>query len=124
MLPQPSFIRGLSFSAVVLALALAFGLFVSGCGPVYGYPDYPSYGYAPYSYGWGNSWGYEPTFVVHHPWEDHYDVGHHETFYHTPVAPVGHEVGSYGGGAVHGEAVHGGGGGGHAGGGGHGDGHH
>jgi hypothetical protein len=129
MLPQSNrFVRGLSLAAIVLTATVS-AFVLSGCGPTYDYPGYPSYGYAPYSWGWGNTWGYDPTFVVHHPWEDHYDVGHHTTFYHTPV---GHEVGGYhGGGAVHSEALHGGGGGFHGGGaahggggGGHGDGHH
>ena len=46
-----------------------------GCfGPDYG----PSYGrliagYSPYSYGWPvYAYGYTPTFVVHHPWEEHH----------------------------------------------------
>ena len=116
LLQSGSFIRGLTLSGLIIVLTVASGLFLSGCGPVYDYPDYPHYGYAPYSWGWGNTWGYEPTFVVHHPWEDHYDVGHHTYFYRTPA---GHEVGGFHGG----EAVHGGGG--YHGGGGHsGGGHH
>jgi hypothetical protein len=55
-----------SIAALILLGALEFA--ASGCGPDYGYYDYPAYGYAPYSYSWG---GYDPVFVVHHPWEDH-----------------------------------------------------
>jgi hypothetical protein len=90
----------------VLGLALCS---LSGCAPVYGYPDYPSYGYAPYSWGWGNTWGYDPTFVVHHPWEEHYGVGHHTEFYHTEVGHVGGGGFHGGGGEPHGGGFHGGG---------------
>jgi hypothetical protein len=72
------------------------------CGPYgsYGY-DYPTYGYAPYSWGMGNYLGYQPDIVVEHPWEQHWrDPGHHEYFH-------GPEGGFHGGG---GESFHGNGG--------------
>ncbi len=85
--------------------------------PPYGHgygPDYPAYGYAPYSVGWANYGGYEPGFVVHHPWEEHHGFGgHHETFYHGPSeqrpsgqpGSFGHAAGSRGG-APHGDVHH------------------
>ncbi len=102
-------LSGRSIAALILLGAIAFA--ASGCydggGGYYG-EGYPGYGYAPYRYdGWG---GYNPVFVTHHPWEDHYGGGgHHTEFYH-------------GGGAVahvSGGGFHGGGSGGHGGGGGH-----
>lgn len=101
------------FAGMFAVLALAATL--SGCAPAYGYPDYPAYGYAPYnSWGWRNSWGYDPAFVVHHPWEDHYGVGHHTEFYHGDGGHGGGEPHGVGGGFHGGGGVsHGGGGGGH-----------
>ena len=73
-----------------------------GCfGPDYG----PSYGrliagYSPYSYGWPvYAYGYTPTFVVHHPWEEHHANGHPGYFYHGPVGGprvVGAHTGPFG----------------------------
>jgi hypothetical protein len=63
----------------IVALSVFAGLGLSGCvgpgyGPTYGYP---AYGYAPYSYGFPvYASGYQPDFVVHHPWEDHHAYGH------------------------------------------------
>lgn len=91
---QRCFIPRRSIGALILLGLVACA--VSGCGPVYGYPDYPDYGYAPYSWGWGNGWGYEPDFAVHHPWEEHHEFGHHMEFFH--------------GGGFHGGGFHGGGG--------------
>jgi hypothetical protein len=102
-----------SVAALILLGALAFA--ASGCGPDYGYAGYPGYGYAPYAYGWGDRYFYNPDFDVHHDWEGHHDEGHHTEFYHG-----GGEVGHEGGGGFHG----GGGGGFHGGGGGHGGGGH
>ncbi|HUA36094.1 MAG TPA: hypothetical protein VMA09_20965 [Candidatus Binataceae bacterium] len=120
-------ILGRSIGMLIVAGAVACAL--TGCAPVYGYPDYPSYGYAPYSWGWGNTLGYDPGFVVHHPWEDHWGAGHHTEFYHPAPgyagsgfhgAPGGFHGtaggGSHGapGGGVHGAPAGGGhGGGGH-----------
>jgi hypothetical protein len=79
----------------VVALSVLAGL--SGCvGPGFGY-GYPTYGYAPYSYGFPvYSGGYQPDFVVHHPWEDHHAYGHPAHF----EAPhfAGHPGGGFGGG--------------------------
>ncbi len=106
-----------SIAAFVLLGLIACAM--SGCVPAYGYSDYPQYGYAPYSYGWGNVWGYNPGFVVNHPWEEHHGFGHHTQFYNG--GGFGHGGGFHGGG---GGGFHGGGGGGHGGGGGaHGGGH-
>jgi hypothetical protein len=99
-------IRGRAFGLLILLGVVAYG--VSGCGPDYGYYGYPGYGYAPYSYSWVGR-GYDPVFVVHHPWEDHHGDGHHTEFYH-----AGGAIGHAGGNGFHG----GGGGGGHGGGGG------
>ena len=102
-----------SIAALILIGVIAFA--AAGCGPDYGYAGYPGYGYAPYSYGWGNRYYYDPNFVVHHPWEEHHDYGHHTEFYHGGGgAYVGHEGGGFHGG---GGGFHGGGGGGHGGGG-------
>jgi len=64
----------------VVALSVLAGL--SGCvGPEYG-PTYayPAYGYAPYSYGFAvYTRGYQPDFVVRHPWEEHHAYGHPRT---------------------------------------------
>ena len=83
-----------------------------GGGPAwggYGYPDYPVYGYAPY----GVNRGYAPAFEVHHGWEGHYEGGHHDSFYHAPVAHAGgggHAIESRGAGGSHGShGAHGGG---------------
>lgn len=89
----------------ILVLSLLCGL--SGCfgpdySPSYGYPGY---GYSPYSYGFPvYTSGYAPTFIVHHPWEEHHIHGHSESFYHpAPAAPhYGGEVGGMHPGAVHG----------------------
>ena len=71
----------------VVALSVLAGL--SGCvGPEYG-PTYayPAYGYAPYSYGFAvYTRGYQPDFVVRHPWEEHHAYGHPAHFYR-PEAP-------------------------------------
>jgi hypothetical protein len=76
----------------ILLISLLCGL--GGCfgpdyGPTYGYP---TSGFAPYSYGFPVlSHGYAPNFAVHHPWEEHHEVGHAETFYHAPAGrPSGH----------------------------------
>lgn len=108
--------RWRSIAALILFAALA--LAASGCAPDYGYYGYPSCGYAPYSYGWGG-WGYDPVFVTHHPWEDHWSGGgHHTEFYHGGGAFVGHEGGGFhGGGGFRGGGGFHGGGGGHGGGG-------
>jgi len=77
---------------------------------------YPSYGYAPYSYGWWPRWGnvYEPGFVVHHPWEEHHAYGHPGSFFHGGgggghVGSGGGHVGGGGGSAGHGGGGHAGG---------------
>src|SRR6202041_835403 len=41
-----------SIAALILLGMVACA--TSGCGPDYGYAGYPGYGYAPYSYGWGD----------------------------------------------------------------------
>ena len=102
----------------LLLLLLLLAIAVSACGPAYddyGY-GYPSYGYAPY---WGGVYGREPSFEVHHAWEDH-RFGHPFGFYQGPVthfAGAGHFGGFHGGGfhagGFHGGGFHGGGGGGH-----------
>ena len=72
------------------------GCFGPDYGPSYGYPIA---GYSPYSYGWPvYAHGYTPTFVVHHPWEEHHANGHPGYFY--PVRGphvVGAHVGAFGG---------------------------
>ncbi len=115
------FSLGRMIGAVVLLGVIASG--ASGCydGGGYGWGgDYPSYGYAPYAYGWGG-WGYSPGFDVHHSWEGHYaGEGHHTEFYHGGGGGVAH-VGGGGVGGFHGGSgggAHSGGGGGHSGGGG------
>ena len=81
-------------------LLSGFAIFAaSGCYS-YGYPGYPDYGYAPYSWGWA-TWGYNPVFVVHHPWEDHYGSGHHDVFYHGAVGHAGGGFHAGGGGHGH-----------------------
>jgi hypothetical protein len=91
-----------SIQALILLGLFACG--VSGCFG-YGYPDYPVYGYAPYSWGWTHYGRYEPVFVVHHPWEEHHGFGgHHETFYHSPSGQpgsFGHAAGGPHGGGHH-----------------------
>lgn len=80
----------------VVALSVVAGL--SGCagpgyGPTYGYP---AYGYAPYSYGFTvYASGYQPDFIVHHPWEEHHAYGHPAHFYRAPETPhfAGHPAG-------------------------------
>src|SRR5579863_1138892 len=77
-------------AVVVVSILGVIAVGASSCydeGDYYG-GGYPSYGYAPYSYGWGggwgNGWGYNPGFEVHHPWEGHYGGdGHHTEFYHS-----------------------------------------
>jgi uncharacterized membrane protein YgcG len=91
----------------LFAALLLVGLFAgaTGCGPVYDYPGYPVYGYAPYST-WGlGGWGYNPGFVINHPWEEHHGFGHHTQFYHGAVGG-----GFHGGRGFHGGGFHGGGG--------------
>jgi hypothetical protein len=119
MRPQRRYwISSRSVAALILLGMIACA--ASGCGPDYGYSGYPGYGYAPYSYGWGDRYYYNPDFNVHHSWEDHWGGGgHHTEFYHGGGGSfVGHEGGGGfhggGGGGFHG----GGGGGGHGGGGG------
>ncbi|HZC46590.1 MAG TPA: hypothetical protein VE243_08940, partial [Candidatus Acidoferrum sp.] len=104
---------------VALILLGVLACAASGCGPSYDYAGYPSYGYAPYSYGWG---GYDPVFVTHHRWEDHSGYGgHHTEFYHGGGEREGGGGFHGGGGGFHGGGggFHGGGGfgGGHGGGG-------
>jgi hypothetical protein len=102
-LPKVRSKRRLGIQAGTIGALILLGMIIcalSGCGPTYSYPDYPASGYAPYSWGWGNRWGYDPVFVVHHPWEEHHDLGHHTEFYHSSV---GHEGGGFhGGGEAHG----------------------
>ena len=90
---------------IVIALSVLAGL--SGCGgPGYYTYGYPSYGYAPYSYGFPvYASGYQPAFVVHHPWEDHHAYGHPAHFYRAPETP--HFAGHPGGGGF-GAGGHGG----------------
>jgi hypothetical protein len=70
----------------IFVLSMLCGL--AGCfgpdyGPTYGYP---TTGYSPYSYGLPvYARGYAPVFTVHHPWEEHHEQGHHESFYHGPA---------------------------------------
>jgi hypothetical protein len=90
----------------VLVLCMLCGL--GGCfgpdyGPSYGYP---TAGYAPYSYGVPvYARGYAPVFIVHHPWEQHHEEGHHESFVQRP-AEAPHPAGPHAGGfsAYRGEA--------------------
>ena len=49
---QSYWISSRSIAALFLLGAAACA--ASGCGPDYGYAGYPGYGYAPYSYGWGD----------------------------------------------------------------------
>jgi hypothetical protein len=95
---------------VILLVSLLCGLV--GCfgpdyGPTYGYP---TNGYSPYSYGLPvYARGYDPTFTVHHPWEEHHGAGHHQSFYRGPVEaphPIGPHAGNVGG---HPVGAHGGG---------------
>jgi hypothetical protein len=87
----------MAISACVLS-----GCFDGGGGYNYGYPGYPVNGYAPYA--WSNS-GYHPDFDYHHPYEEHHNVGHPETFYHEVPprpAPMSHaEAGGHAGGGGH-----------------------
>jgi hypothetical protein len=95
-----------SIRAIVVLTLLAG---VGGCyGPDYASTyGYPTYGYSPYSYGFPvYARGYTPNFVVHHPWEEHHEVGHHEIFFHEPVQaprPAARSGGSHGehGGETH-----------------------
>jgi hypothetical protein len=92
----------MAISACVLS-----GCFDGGGGYNYGYPDYPVGGYAPYA--WGHPiWGapeYHPDFDYHHPYEEHHNVGHPETFYHEAPprpAPMSHaEAGGHASGSGH-----------------------
>jgi hypothetical protein len=102
---------------IIAAGMIAFS--IMGCGPYGGYGyDYPEYGYAPYSWGVGNYWGYHPDIAVEHPWENHWRYPDHHNTYHSPVggfhsspAPI------HGGAGFHGDGgFHGGGGGSHGGG--------
>jgi len=75
---------GRAIVTVVAPCALAA---LSGCvgpeyGPTYGYP---AYGYAPYSYEFPvYAGGYQPDFIVHHPWEEHHAYGHPANFFRGP----------------------------------------
>jgi hypothetical protein len=75
---------------ILTVLALCVLAEVSGCvgpgyGPTYGYP---AYGYAPYSYGFPvYASGYQPDFIVHHPWEEHHAYGHPAHFFPNPETP-------------------------------------
>lgn len=53
-------------------------------GPDFGSSyGYPSFGYAPYSYGWpAFGGGYAPNFTTVHPWEIHHEFGHQDSFFH------------------------------------------
>ena len=86
-------------SVAALILLGMVACVASGCGPDYGYAGYPGYGYAPYSYGWGDRYYYNPDFNVHHSWENHWGGdGHHTEFYHGGGGYVGHEGGGFHGG--------------------------
>jgi len=65
-------------------------LALSTDAPAYGYPNYPVYGFAPYSYGVTDRVVYQPEFDIHHPWEHHHDDGHHTVFYHGPQERAPH----------------------------------
>jgi len=104
-----------SLRAMTLAIALATSMgALGGCtdygygpgyygpGPGWGGYDfaepYPVYGYAPY---WSRERVYAPTFEVHHGWENHYHGGHHDHFYHAPIAHPGGGEFHHGGGPIH-----------------------
>ena len=73
--------------AIVTVVALCALAALSGCvgpeyGPTYGYP---AYGYAPYSYEFPvYAGGYQPDFIVHHPWEEHHAYRHPANFFRGP----------------------------------------
>ncbi len=83
---MPAALSGIFVLLAISACALY------GCAPAYGYPNYPVYGYAPYSYGVGDRLLYEPEFEVHHPWEHHHDEGHDTFFYHGPEERESHAL--------------------------------
>jgi hypothetical protein len=70
---------------IKITLVMLFLLGLCGCmGPDFGSGyGYPSFGYAPYSYGWPAYGGeYAPTFATFHPWELHNQFGHENNFFH------------------------------------------